>query len=92
MGEIVNFVVLFAEEDLRLIVKAVPCKQESLITTMGDAAKNVIQQLLVTLTLNNPGDGDQQSSVNKEEEAAGKTSSQVKMINTDEMVILKKSG
>ncbi|XP_021962373.1 E3 ubiquitin-protein ligase HUWE1 isoform X3 [Folsomia candida] len=74
------------EEDLRLIVKAVPCKQESLITTMGDAAKNVIQQLLVTLTLNNPGDGDQQSSVNKEEEAAGKTSSQVKMINTDEMM------
>jgi len=35
---------------MRLIVKPVPCKPESLITYMGEAAASVIQQLLIALT------------------------------------------
>ncbi len=39
------------DDDMRLIVKPVSCKQENFKTYMGDCAREVIQQLLVALTL-----------------------------------------
>jgi hypothetical protein len=43
-------VLLLIEDDMRLIVKPLPCKPESLVTNMGGSARNVIRQLLVALT------------------------------------------
>lgn len=56
---------------MRLIIKTVPCKQDNLVTSMGDTARTVVQQLLVALTLQNPQDMEQ--SKENAEQAASST-------------------